>query len=334
MKRRPWTVIATGGMLALLLVGCVLGMLRTGEVFLTSGIEVFFGQVRLTRESGPLSGRAYVSNELLLGGVHPSEVIEASLILLPQEVFFWDPFYIGFERAELTGEETRRLLGSLTSGNLFTSSYGRPILCARQIAESEAELTACEEGPEWQAIHQETRLAAELEPGISVLQFQFGDGRLAEYRLYSANGWLAYSSVEVTDVPVEGYLAAAGEGLPSMATRAVVEPIAVIWPEQSADEANAHAARLLGRYGGALGFLVGLEPLHLTLGRIREIRPAEGGNWSSTWMDGSSLQLLLRVTGDNGEAAVMVKGGECWDAEMMYGGELIDLTFGAVCPEG
>jgi hypothetical protein len=321
-------------MLALLLVGCVLGMLRTGEVFLTSGIEVFFGQVRLTRESGPLSGRAYVSNELLLGGVHPSEVIEASLILLPQEVFFWDPFYIGFERAELTGEETRRLLGSLTSGNLFTSSYGRPILCARRIAESEAELTACEEGPEWQAIHQETRLAAELEPGISVLQFQFGDGRLAEYRLYSANGWLAYSSVEVTDVPVEGYLAAAGEGLPSMATRAVVEPIAVIWPEQSADEANAHAARLLGRYGGALGFLVGLEPLHLTLGRIREIRPAEGGNWSSTWMDGSSLQLLLRVTGDNGEAAVMVKGGECWDAEMMYGGKLIDLTFGAVCPEG
>ena len=333
MKRRRWILSATGGMLALLLFCCGMGVWRTGEVFWTSGIEVFFGQVRLTKESGPLPARAYVSNELLLGGVHPSEVVEAFLIMLPHEVYFWDPFYIGFKRAELTGEETHQLLGSLTAGNLFTSSYGEPILCARRLAE--AELTACEEGPRWQAIHQETRLAAELEPGISVLQLQFGDGRLAEYRLYSADGLLAYSAVEVNQVPVEGYLVSAGEALQSIAARAVVEPIGVIWPEQSADEANAHAERLLGRrYVGALGLLSGLEPLHLTLGRIREIRPAEGGNWSSTWSESTSLRLLFRVTGDNGEAAVMVEGGECWDAEMMYGGKLIDLTSGAVCPEG
>ena len=334
MKRRRWMLAATGGMLGLLLVWCGLGLWRIGEVFLTSGIEVFLGQVRLTRQSGPLPARAYVSNELLLGGVHRSEVVEASLILLPEEVYFWDPFYIGFERAELADEETDQLLGTLTSGNLFASSYGLPILCAWRIGEAEAKLTACEEGPQWQAIHEETRLAAELEPGMGVLQFHLGDGRLAEYALYSANGLLAYSAVEVNEVAVEGYLAAAGEAMQSIAARAVVEPIGVIWPEQSADEANAHAARLLGRYIGALEFLGGLEPLHLTLGRIREIRPAEGGNWSSTWLDSSSVQLLLRVTGDNGEAAVMVEGGECWDAEMMYRGKLIDLTSGAVCPEG
>jgi hypothetical protein len=326
---------ATGGMLGLLLVWCGLGLWRIGEVFLTSGIEVFLGQVRLTRQSGPLPARAYVSNELLLGGVHRSEVVEASLILLPEEVYFWDPFYIGFERAELTDEETDELLGTLTSGNLFASSYGLPMLCARRIGEAEAELTACEEGPQWQAIHKGTRLAAELEPGMGVLQFHLGNGRLAEYTLYSANGLLAYTAVEVNQVPVEGYLVPAGEVLQSIAARAVVGPIGVIWPEQSADEANARAERLFGRrYVGALGFLSGLESLHLTLGRIREIRPAEGGNWSSTWLDSSSLQLLLRVTGDNGEAAVMVEGGECWDAEMMYRGKLIDLTSGAICPEG
>jgi hypothetical protein len=165
------------------------------------------------------------------------------------------------------------------------------------------------------------------------LQFHLADGRLAEYSLYTANGLLAYSASEVNEVAVEGCAAAAGEALQSIAARAVVEPIGVIWPEESADEANAHAARLLGRFRGALEFLGGLEPLHLTLGQIREIRPAEGGNWSSTWMDSDAVQLLFRVTGEDGEAAVMVEGGECWDAEMMYRGKWIDLSSGAVCPE-
>jgi hypothetical protein len=334
MTKRPWILIATGGMVALLLFCCGLGLLLTGEVLLTSGVEAFFGQVHLTRESGPLSARAYVSNELLLGSVQPSEVVRASLILLPHEVYFWDPFYVGFERTGLTGEEEHQLLESMSSGHLFTSPYGRPILCAQRIEGAEAELTACEEGPEWQAIHQETRLTAGLDPGMSVLQFHFGDGRLAEYRLYSANGLLAYSAVEVNQVPVEGLLTASGEALPPIAARTVVEPISVLWPEQSADEANAHAARLLGqRYVGALDFLRGLEQLRLSLGPIREIRPAEGGNWSSTWSEGTSLQLLLRVTGENGEAAVMVRGSACWDAELMYRGEWIDLASGAVCLE-
>jgi hypothetical protein len=316
------------------LVACGLGLLLTGEVFLTSGIDVFFGQVRLSRESGPTPARAYVSNELLLGDVQPSEVVEASWILLPQEVYFWDPFYVGFTRADLTGEEALQHLESLTSGRLFTSPYGGPILCAQRIAGAEAELNACEEGAQWQTIHQETRLTAELDPGMSVLQFQFGDGRLAEYRLYSANGLWAYSAIEVNQVPVEGYLTASAEALQRVAARAVVEPIGVLWPEQSADDANSRAARLLGRrYLGALDFLRGLESLHLSLGRIREIRPAEGGNWSSTWMEGTSVQLLLRVIGDNGEAAVMVHGGACWDGEMMYRGNWIDLTSAPVCPE-
>ena len=334
MKRRRWILATVVGGLALVLVWCGQGLWRIGETFLTSGIEVFLGQVRLTRESGPLPAPAYASNELLLGGVHPSEVAGAYLIVLPEEVYFWGPFYIGFERAELTDVEADQLLGILTSGKLFAGSYGRPILCARRIGGAEAELTACEEGPQWQAVHQATRLAAELEPGLGVLQFHLGDGRLAEYNLYSANGLLAYSASEVNDVAVEGFVAAAGEALQFIAARAVVEPIGVIWPEESADEANAHAARLLGRSRGALEFLAGLEPLHLTLGQIREIRPAEGGNWSSTWMDSDSVQLLFRVTGEDGEAAVMVEGGECWDAEMMYRGNWIDLSSGAVCPEG
>jgi hypothetical protein len=333
MKRRQRIMVVAGGMVGLPLICCGLGLLLTGETLLTTGVEAFFGQVRLTRESGPMAARAYVSNELLLGNARLSEVAEASLILLPQEVYFWDPSYVGFARAVLTEEEALQLLGSMASGHLFSSPDTRQVLCVQRNAGAEAKLAACEEGPQWQAIHRETRLSAELDPGMSALQLQFDDGRLAEYRLYSANGLLAYSAVEFNQPAVEGYFPASDEALQLLAARAVVEPTAVLWPEQTADEANAHASRLLGRrYLGALDFLHALEPLRSALGRIREIRPAAGGNWSSTWMDSSSLQLLLRVTGDHGEAVVMVRGDECWAAEMMYQARLYDLTHGFNCP--
>ncbi|MCJ7513259.1 MAG: hypothetical protein MUO23_09865 [Anaerolineales bacterium] len=334
MKRRPWILVVMGGIAALSLTCCGLGLLFTGEVLWTSGIDAFLGQVRLTRESGPKQPREYVSNELLLGSVLPSEVVESWLVPLPQEVYFWDPGYVGFPRAKLTDEEARQLLESLTSANRFTSRYGRPILCAQRSAGAEAELAACEQGPQWQAVHQETRLSAGLNPGMSVLQFDLGDGRLAEYRLYSANGLLAFSATEANQVSVEGYFPASSDALQSIAERAVVEPVGVLWRLQSPEQANAHAARLLGRrYWSALDFLRGLEPLRLILGQIREIRPAEGDNWSSTWMDGTGMQLTLRVIGDRGEGVILLQGGDCWAAEVMVQGRLYDLTSGFVCPD-
>jgi len=334
VKRRLWTLGIVGGTVGLVLIGCGLVGFRVGETLWTSGVEAFFGQLRLTRDSGPTPPRDLVSNELLLGEVSPSEINKAALVLLPEEVYFWDPAYVGFAQAELTKEEALQLLESMASGHAFASPDTREVLCLQRATEAEPRLAACEQGPAWRAIHQETRLTAELESGLASLQFRFADGRLAEYRLYSANGLLAYSAVERNQAALEGSFSPPEDLLPSIAARAVVGPVRVLWPSETPEQANAHAARLLGRrYRDGLDFLIQLDALPLALGRIVEVRPAEGGNWSWSWMDSSGVDLTLRVVGELGEGVVLLQGKHCWEAEMMLQGRLIDLTTGPACPD-
>jgi hypothetical protein len=171
---------------------------------------------------------------------------------------------------------------------------------------------------------------------MAVLQLRFPDGRLAEFRMYQANGVLAYLTVELNEAAVQGLLSSEKDLIDRLAARAVIPPTAVLWPEQTAEWANARAARRLGRhYRQALDFLLSIEALRQMVGEVQELRPVagEGGNYASTWMDASSLQLLLRVTGDRGEGVVRMRGWECWEAEMMAEGRLVDLTSGFICPE-
>jgi hypothetical protein len=321
------------GIVILFLLGCGLVLLSAGEPLWTTGVSVFLGQVNLTQTTGPTEAKAYLSNELLLDNGPLPELTGAVLVPLPKELYSWDPGFPGFARTQLGKEEALALFLELASGHLFASPDGREVLCAGRAGGTRIELAPCQEGHQWRAIHQETRLTAGLTPEVSALQFTFADGRRAEYRLYSANGYLAYSAIEVNELPVDGLLPKPGGSLNSLVARAVLEPVGILWPDLSSAEANARATRLLGgRYRRALEFLRRLESVRAVLGPIKEIRPAEGENYSSSWMDSSEVKLTLLVTGEAGPAVVMIRGDECWAAEMVHAGVWYDLTSVYACP--
>jgi len=336
MMRSRNVMLAVLAMLGEML-ACSVGIwLPIGETLMTTGFDALLGQVYLTRESAPISGRESVSTEVLLGGLAATEDVGALLVILPEEVYLWGPAYAGFAQAPLTAEEAHDLIAAMAAGPLFTSSDTREILCVEGSGVGQPVRAPCAVGTERQQIHDEIRMSASRAPGMAVLQLRFPDGRFAEYELYLASGVLAYSAVEVNEPDVHGYLSSGGDLLAPLLARASIPPAAVLWPEQSAERVNARTARRLGRrYREAVEFVGSLETLHQVVGEVQEIRPVEGeaGNWSSTWMDSSSLQLLLRVTGDQGEGVVRMSGWECWESEMMVAGRLVDLTSGYVCPD-
>jgi hypothetical protein len=336
MMRSRNVLFAVIAMLGEVLACAVLGWLLIGETLMTTGFDALLGQVYLTRESAPISGRESVSTEVLLGELAASDDVGARLVILPEEVYLWGPAYAGFAQARLTADEAHDLIAAMAAGPLFTSSDTLEILCVEGSGVGQPVTAPCAVGTERQQIHDEIRMSASRAPGMAVLQLRFPDGRLAEYELYLASGVLAYSAVEVNEPDIHGYLSSGGDRLAPLLARASIPPAAVLWPEQTAARANARAARRLGRrYREAVEFVSSLETLRQVVGEVQEIRPVEGeaGNWSSAWMDSSSLQLLLRVTGDQGEGVVRMSGWECWEAEMMAAGRLVELTPGIVCPE-
>lgn len=314
----------------------VVGWRLRVDRLMTTGVDALFGQIYLTRESAPVSAREYASNEVLLGGLQRADELDARLVVLPQETYRWDPAYAGFAQVPLSDEQAIDLLAAMTEGPVFTDPYAGRAGCFERSATGEAEEAACDEAAIWQQIHDESRMSASMNPGMAALQLRLPDGRIAEYRMYSAGELVAYSTVELNEPALQGFIPS-GRGLVDpLVARALIPPGDVLWPELSAERANLRAARRLGgHYQEAVELLDSLETLRQVVGEVREVRPAagEGGNWSSTWMDSSSLQLLLWVRGDEGEGVVRMAGWECWDAEMMAEGKLIDLTSGLLCPD-
>jgi hypothetical protein len=324
--------ILIGGMLA-----CGLAAWRwIGEPLSTTGIDLLFGQVYLTRESAPVGAREHASNEILLGGLDPTEAVDARLVVLPQEVFFWGPAYPGFAQTRLSASELSGLLGAMEAGPAFVNSANGETLCIERSGAGGSNTAPCDDAVEWGETHEEVRLSALVRPGMSVLQLRFPDGRLGEVRMYVADNVLAYSAEELSELPVEGVIVGGSRLVEPLVARAAIPPVPVLWPEKTAEWANATAARRLGsRYRDAVGLLASLDTLRQVVGEVQQIRPVEGegGNWSSAWMDSRSMQLLLWVKGGHGEGVVRMDGWECWEAEMMAQGRLVELTPEVICPE-
>ena len=335
MGRRTAFRLGGLGLLMVVLACSIAWWLNLGETFLVSGIDALFGQIYLSRGSGPPSARNYVSNEILLDGGRPSGELEARLIALPAEAYFWGPAYAGFAQTALAGDELEGLLQAMRAGPAFLDSNSGEVLCIEWLEGSATPPAPCEAGNTWRELHDATRMGGSMEPEISVLQVRWPDGRLAEYRMYSADGVLAYSTEELNEPIVQGLMQAGSEVVVPLTARARIQPVSVLWPDDTAERANGCAVRRLGRrYRDAVEFVRRLETLRQVVGEVQEIRPAEGkgGNWSSTWMDSTSLQLLLRVKGDQGDGVVRLRGWDCWEAELLAEGRLVDLTSGFTCP--
>ncbi len=83
---------------------CGLLVVTTGR-FIAGLPDILMGQVHLSPQTKPVPPRKYLSAELLLNQVALSEIKHAVYIELQEDVLFWDPYYVGFARTELSRDE-------------------------------------------------------------------------------------------------------------------------------------------------------------------------------------------------------------------------------------
>jgi hypothetical protein len=306
----------------------------TLEKISTSFPEIFLGQVVLTRESKPLSPRAYYSAELVLNQVSAEEIEQAAYIHLGKDVLFWGPQYVGFRRTPLSADEIHILLQALTTGNLFyPSPDGYSFECFTRDASQAPRLETCLHGRAFQDQFTTLQWEAEQNEAVGVLQFALNGGRLAEIRVYPSSRGLAYTPSEITG---DWWLSGVSASLPdleALAARAAIPSIQVQWPELTAAQANQRAARFIGdQYQPALEIVQKSHAVQEVFGVIQEIRPAVGDNRYMTWMDATSVFLTLRVIGSRGQGAVFLEGYDCFNLQMVFNGQPVEDGTTPICP--
>jgi hypothetical protein len=78
-------------------------------------------------------------------------------------------------------------------------------------------------------------------------------------------------------------------------------------------------------------FLQNAPGLEAILGSVYEIQPAAGEYWASFWMDGLGMQFSFYVIGEKGEGVVLMRRYECFDADLIFRGQLRALFHGIGC---
>jgi hypothetical protein len=329
-KPRIWLGIALALVAVLLCAALWLPIAK----FLPSFPEIFFGQVVLTRDTKPLSPRAYQSAEFVLSQVAHSDIEGAVFVALDRDVLFWDPQYAGFARTELSLDEIGAIQQSLATGYLFyPAPDGSSYSCVTKSALQEPLLETCAPGKLYMEQYLDTKRDAEKEHTVGVLQVSLTGGRMAEIRVYCSEDGLAYTPYEKSgDWWLDG-IAGPSPLVDELFDRVTVSPITVLWPELTAARANTRAARIVGdRYPTVLEIIQNSAAVREALGGILEIRPATGNNYTSSWMDSQSVFLTFRVVGPRGESAVIVRGYDCFDLQMVFGGIPLDDAGAPLCP--
>jgi hypothetical protein len=302
--------------------------------FITSFPEILLGQVVLTRETKPLFPRAYQSAEFVLNQVALSEIEQAFFIELHDDVLFWDPQYVGFPRTELNEDEIRAIQQLLSAGNLFYQMPdGNSYQCVTRDPLQEPGLETCAQGKQYKDQFVSYQWDAEKNRTVGVLQFFLTGGRLAEIRIYRSERGLAYTPYEKSgDWWLDG-VSASSPLLEELSAHTTIPPISILWPEMTATQANAHAARIIGnRYQPALEIIQNSPAVREVFGDIQEIRPAAGNNYYSSWMDSTSVFLTFRVIGTRGEGAAIIQGYDCFDLSMVFNGMSVDDGSSYICP--
>jgi hypothetical protein len=318
IKPKVWLPVA----ISLVLIIFCMVLLPSARRILPSFPEILLGQVALARETKPPLAQAYQSAEFVLNQVAVSEIEQAFYIPLNDDVLFWDSWYVGFPRTKLNQDEIRALQHLFSAGRLFSQvSDGASSQCVNKGPSREPRLETCVEGEHYMDQYVAYQWNAEQNHTVGVLQIYLTGGRMAEIRVYPSEYGIAYTPNEMSGDWWLNGLTDPSPLLEELSTRATLQPISVLWPELTTDQANALAARILGnRYQLALEIIQDSSTVREVFGPIQEIRPATGKNISSSWMDSSSVFLSFRVIGARGEGAIIMQGDDCFDLQMVFQG--------------
>ena len=317
--------------LIILILGAVFWPLNTSLA--ASFPEIFLGQVVLAPETKPVSARAYQSADLVLNQVGLAEIEQAYYIGVQEDILFWGSQYVGFPRTQLTEEEIRALQPLLVTASLFQEMPGSSSYqCVTHKPDQEPKLGPCIQGKGTMDQFVSFQRDAELNHTVGVLQFYLTHGRLAEIRIYPSARGLAFTPYEINGDWWLNGVTAPSPLIRGIAGRVVTPPVNILWPEMSAAQVNRRAGRIIGnRYPTAVDIIRSSQEVRQVFGEIQEIRPAEGNNYYSSWMDSTAVFLTLRVIGARGEGAVIIQGDNCFDLSMVFKGLPIDDGSGYIC---
>lgn len=304
------------------------------KMIITNFPEIFFGQVALSNETKPPDINTYKSAESILNQVELNEIERARYIAIYDDVLFWDPQYVGYQYTELREDEIITLMQLLSKGHLFQpTSEANSYECVMQSGSNHPKLELCPEGKQYMENYLAFQQEAEKKQAIGVLQFYLESGQLAEIRVYPGSNGLAYSPHEIGGDWWFNGISDPSPLINELQTRLGLSTIPVLWPELTADQANRRAARIIGnKYQPALEFIQNSPVVREIFGSIKEIRPAVGNNYFSSWMDSTSVFLTFRIMGIHGGGAAIVQGYDCFDLQMIFKGIPLDDGNSYVCP--
>ena len=188
-KRRSWIL----AIISLLLIPIGFFTIRTLEWLVPSFPELFFGQLRLTRDSASLPPKVYQSTEFVVGQVAEGEVKRAYFIHLQDDVLFWDPDYPGFPCTELSLEEIRKIQEVLAGGVLFEiGSDVEEINCLEISPEKELDWVRCTDGGGVYDQFNDYRFEAFRKRSYGLLLIHLTKGRKVEIRIAQGDGGFAF----------------------------------------------------------------------------------------------------------------------------------------------
>lgn len=325
-KPHPRLLYFGAGTLLALIILCALPGLNH---FFGNFPENIFGQNALSGKSKPYDARAYQSAEFVLGQVSLADVEQAYFVQLSDDVLFWGPQYVGFPRTEISKSELIQIHTLLTNAVLFhPAPDGKSFECIQN-----QKLQPCPDGSTYQRTYIDRQWRATEKRAHAALVLFLNNGQLVEIHLAPSTSGLAFTPVEISGNWWLNGLSESSSLLDELSRRTSVSAIPTLWPELNADQANTKAAKILGkRYEKALEFIRTSQTIQVVFGEIHEIRPAEGSNYTSDWMDSNSIFLTLKVAGSHGKGAVIVQGDTCFDLRMVISGFPHEDGSSYICP--
>jgi hypothetical protein len=328
MRRSRWIKLLAAGLAAgscLCLAAAGLLYARYGD-FLPSFPEAFFGQLTLARATRPIQANEYQSAELVLGRISAREVERAEFVVLGEDALFWQAPYPGFARATLSTGEVQALLDLLGKAQFFQSpATGSEYRCLERPAGQAPRLAPCAEGAAWMDQYAAIQGRAHQQQAAGVLLAYLRGGgpeaaqrKVVEVRIYRSAQGLAFEPREQAGSWWLKGVSAPSELVEALVARAQAGPAPLLWPEMTADAANARAGRILGQpYQRALAAARQSPQVRAAFGEHLVLRPALGASSYASWMDSTSISLTLAAAGTSGEGAVLVRGFAPFDASIL-----------------
>jgi hypothetical protein len=290
---------------------------------------------------------------LLTGKISVEKVADAIVIRFPEGspknfpigFYNWEYDYPGFDRAEVSAADARAILAQLVESHPVAESTP-PVqkTHAQTFAEMDSTRPELEKILGWprdKPVSDREDVFIDV-GGVSyglyaikgqvhdgVIVFHLRNGKAVYVRtLQAPNGVFVYVPTKVGTLSgaLHGIVRTPIPALEAAFVRATPSEIEILYPNLSAEQAVARAAREFGDiYNQVVRYIATTPEIIAAVGPIRDIRPAKGRNDAGAWLD-YGAQFTFRVRGDNGSAAVLAEiSDNNRTLKMIANGKMIDI---------